>query len=72
MTADSEPSPIWIRLCAWCGNPLPGEEKAQDPITPLSILTHGICQMCRDAFFRGLATDRPRTDIDSPPAGEAI
>jgi hypothetical protein len=71
MPADSEPSKIWIRVCAWCRMVLSGENQSQDPAVGSSMTTHGICPSCRDEFIRAVTAGRAATSPDGPPVGGA-
>lgn len=58
MSADSEPSSVWMRVCAWCGIILPGDEVTPGPAGGLPLITHGICPVCRDEFIRAVAAEK--------------
>ena len=58
MLADSGPSTIWIRVCAWCGINLPGDEVTPEPAGSIPRITHGICPDCCDKLIRTTAAER--------------
>lgn len=72
MPADSEPSPVWVRVCAWCGILLPGEGQPQDSGAGPALTTHGICPSCRDAFIGAVIAERATPKRDSPAASETV
>ncbi len=72
MSAGSGPSPNWIRVCAWCGIVLPGEEGSRDPAAGSPQRTHGICPSCREAFLRAAVAARAATESDGPSPGETL
>ncbi len=58
MPADSGYSPVWMRVCAWCGIILPGDDVTPGPTSVSPRITHGICPDCRDEFIRAVAAER--------------
>lgn len=71
MTAESEPSPGWIQVCAWCGISLPERETRPSPPVDTPNTTHGICPSCRDEFVRALVAEWAAARPANPSAGEA-
>jgi hypothetical protein len=69
MAADSGTSPIWIRVCAWCGLSLPGDGAMPEPAARSSI-SHGICPACRDEFIRAVLADTTGIRSAGPPTTE--
>ena len=43
-----------LRICAWCGMYL-GGDKSSD------VITHGICDTCRDTLLKGKPKRKPRS-----------
>jgi len=71
MPADSGSSPIWIRVCAWCGISLPGGDATPEPAGNSLLVTHGICPGCRDEFIRAVAEERAAARVAGSPTSEA-
>ncbi len=69
MVAGSDASPVWIRVCAWCGVLLPGPEPGPESGAVRPVTTHGICQPCRDAFLRAPFDDAPTNRPDTAVSG---
>jgi len=69
MVAGSDASPVWIRVCAWCGVVLPGPEPGPESAAVRPITTHGICPPCRDAFLRAPFDGGPASRPDATVTG---
>ena len=70
MEAESEPLPIWIQVCAWCGVSLQAGDALPAPATGTPATTHGICPSCRDEFIRALTAEWAASRPAKPSAGE--
>lgn len=71
MPADSGSSSVWMRVCAWCGITLPGDEVTPGPAGISPLVTHGICPGCRDKFIRAVAAEQEAVRPNTPPASGA-
>lgn len=71
MPANSDSSSIFIRVCAWCGITLSGDETVLGSVARTRLLSHGICPACRDAFIREAAAQRMTAQQVQPPKDEA-
>ena len=69
MVAGSDASPVWIRVCAWCGVVLPGPEPRPESAAVRPVTTHGICLPCRDAFLRAPFDEGPTARPDTAVTG---
>jgi hypothetical protein len=58
MLADSGSLSVWMRVCAWCGITLPGEDVTPEPAGASPRITHGICPDCKDEFIRAVAAQK--------------
>jgi hypothetical protein len=52
MPADSGSFPNWVRMCAWCGVLLPERDGTLRERDSSTVITHGICPTCLDAWVR--------------------
>jgi hypothetical protein len=66
MPADSGFSPVWMRVCAWCGIILPGDDLASEFAGGPPRITHGICPECRDELIRAVAAERAARTLAGP------
>jgi len=70
MPADSEPSPVWLRVCAWCGIVLQEDGQPLASAAISAMTTHGICPICRDAFIGAATGERTTPQRDGPATSE--
>jgi len=71
MPAKPDRSPMLVRVCAWCGITIPGGERIPKSGTPAPLVTHSICQACRDAFIREATIHAMTSPEADPPKKEA-